>query len=55
MQTEIYFTATNSDGIDITYRVLDLEKKTCEVKADPNGYNSNAVATDVSEENQLTV
>ena len=49
VQTDIYFTATNADGIDISYRVLDLSKKTCEVKADPNGYGSNAVATDVSE------
>jgi len=49
VQTDIYFTATNSDGIDITYRVIDLGKKTCEVKADPNGYSGNAVATDVSE------
>ncbi|MCR5850626.1 MAG: leucine-rich repeat domain-containing protein [Bacteroidaceae bacterium] len=42
VQTDIYFTATNADGIDISYRVLDLEKKTCEVKADPNGYTYNA-------------
>ncbi|MBQ6192621.1 MAG: leucine-rich repeat protein [Bacteroidaceae bacterium] len=47
-KTDIYFTARNEDGIDITYRVLDLQKKTCEVKADPNGDTSQAVASDVS-------
>lgn len=49
VQTDIYFTATNAEGIDITYRVLDEQKKTCEVKADPNGYGSNAVSSDVSD------
>lgn len=39
VQTDIYFTARNEDGIDITYRVLDPVKKTCEVKGDPNGDN----------------
>lgn len=49
VQTDIYFTATNEDGIDISYRVLDDNKKTCEVKADPNGYTYNAVSSDVSD------
>ena len=42
-QADIYFTATNEDGLDISYRVIDLEKMTCEVKADPEGYSTTAV------------
>ena len=48
VQTDIYFTSTNSEGVDITYHVLDLQKMTCEAKAAPNGYSSNAIPTDVS-------
>ena len=43
VQSDVYFSEANEDGVVITYRVLDEKKKTCEVKPDPNGYNTYAV------------